>query len=258
MVLFLKRFAMEINDSVGVSVITPLYNYVKYIRENIESVKKSGDKSGYNYEHIVVDDCSSDNPYNEIEKSIHDKLIYIKREKNGGMSASRNTGIKKSKYCFVCFLDADDKLTKTSLKDRVDMLLKGYDFVHGPVWSCCDRKQSINKEWNEWEKMSKTKDAYRFIHAQSVCCRKDLFKKYGMFDENLIWKADRELWARLINRNIRIGTVDNPVAHYRSHNKQWSKHPEKLKNNKRLTEELKKLIEERRTNLYGLEFLNNE
>lgn len=249
---------MENKFLLGVSVITPLYNYAKYIGDNINSVKKSGEKSNYDYEHIVVDDVSIDNPDVEIDKYRHDKLIYIKRDKNGGMSASRNTGIVKSKYCYVCFLDADDKLTKTSLKDRVDALVSGYDFVHGPVWSCCDRKQSINKEWKDWPIMSKTDEAYRFIHAQSVCCRKDLFVKYGMFDENLIWKADREMWSRLINRKIKIGTVDNPVAHYRSHDKQWSKHPEKLKNNKRLTEELKKLISERKTNLSGLKFLTNE
>jgi hypothetical protein len=71
-----------------------------------------------------------------------------------------------------------------------------------------------------------------------------------------VWKADREMWSRLINRGVNIGTVSDPVALYRSHDKQWSKHPEKLKNNERLTSELKKLIETRRSNLNGLKFLN--
>lgn len=248
------RYVMK--NEIGVSIITPLYNYAKYIGENIKSVKKSGDYSGINYEHIVVDDCSSDNPDPHVEKGSHSKLIYIKRDKNGGMSASRNTGLLKSSFCYVCFLDSDDMLTKSSVIDRFNKLEKGYDFVHGPVLSCCERKRSINKEWSKWPSKSKTEEAYRFIHAQGVCCKKELFTKYGMFDENLVWKADREMWSRLINRKVNIGTVSEPVALYRSHDKQWSKHPEKLKNNERLTSELKKLIEVRRSNLNGLKFLN--
>lgn len=90
-------------NEIGVSIITPLYNYAKYIGENIKSVKKSGDYSGINYEHIVVDDCSSDNPDPHVEKGSHSKLIYIKRDKNGGMSASRNTGLLKSSFVMFAF-----------------------------------------------------------------------------------------------------------------------------------------------------------
>ena len=242
-------------NEIGVSIITPLYNYARYIADNIKSVKKSGDFSNMEYEHIIIDDFSTDNPDIEVSKNIHNKATYIKREKNGGPSVTRNVGLRASKFCYVCFLDSDDLLTETSISDRISKLKNGYDLVHGPAWSCCNRDKKINKEWYEWPKMSKTNEAYRFIHAQGVCCKKDLFTKFGLFDENLIWKADRELWSRLINRGINIGTVESPVAYYRSHDKQWSKHPKKLKNNKRLTSELKKLIEIRKTNLSGLGFL---
>ena len=127
--------------------------------------------------------------------------------------------------------------------------------------------ENLHKEILELDSLSTTSEPANFSHLMggydagyygylwSLVYAKDLFTKFGLFDENLIWKADRELWSRLINRGINIGTVESPVAYYRSHDKQWSKHPKKLKNNKRLTSELKKLIEIRKTNLSGLGFL---
>lgn len=91
-----------------VSVIVPVWNVEKWIGRCIESVL------GQNYddlELIVVDDCTPDRSIDIVEKmcsqSSRDVRI-VRREKNGGLSAARNSGIKVATGDCLYFLDSDD------------------------------------------------------------------------------------------------------------------------------------------------------
>ena len=86
------------------SIIIPLYNKEKYIVNTIKSVLN---QSFSKFEVIVVDDGSSDNGVNAVKK-IDDSRIKIITQKNQGVSAARNNGIKNAKYEYIAFLDADD------------------------------------------------------------------------------------------------------------------------------------------------------
>lgn len=89
-----------------VSVIIPVYNVEKYLKECIESVINQTYK---NIEIIIVNDGSTDGSY-EICKEYQKKDSRIKliNKKNGGLSDARNVGIVNAKGEYLTFIDSDD------------------------------------------------------------------------------------------------------------------------------------------------------
>lgn len=90
-----------------VSVIMPMYNSEKYIKESIESVIN---QTYTNWKLYIIDDCSMDNSINivkELEK-IDIRIKLIELDENGGPAKSRNRGIKLCKGRYITFIDSDD------------------------------------------------------------------------------------------------------------------------------------------------------
>lgn len=85
------------------SIIIPAFNASKYLIETIESVING---TFNDYEIIVIDDGSTDNTF-ELASQFKDKVRAIK-QKNIGMSATRNRGIEESDSKYIALLDADD------------------------------------------------------------------------------------------------------------------------------------------------------
>jgi glycosyltransferase involved in cell wall biosynthesis len=94
------------------SVIIPLYNKEKYITGCLQSVVR---QTFSDFEIIVVDDGSSDNSVDTINKTIHDDRMRVISQKNAGPSAARNTGIKAALGEWIVFLDADDSFLPWAL-----------------------------------------------------------------------------------------------------------------------------------------------
>ena len=111
-----------------VSVIIPVYNVAKYIRECLESVLN---QSYENLEVIVVDDGSADGS-GEIcdEIAAADARVKVFHKKNGGPgpSSARNFGLKKAKGEFLTFVDSDDVVRKGYV-ERMARVMKDNDIV---------------------------------------------------------------------------------------------------------------------------------
>lgn len=103
------------------SVVIPLYNKAPHIKRAVESVlnQTCGD-----FELIIVDDGSTDGG-GQIVEGIHDPRIHLITQKNKGVSAARNTGIKTASTEFVAFLDADDEW-KTGFLQEINHLLENF------------------------------------------------------------------------------------------------------------------------------------
>ena len=95
------------------SVVIPLYNKENYISETINSVLK---QSVQDFELIVINDGSTDKSL-DIVKSFNDFRISLIDQKNIGLSATRNKGIKLAKGRIVALLDADDLWQPNFLKE---------------------------------------------------------------------------------------------------------------------------------------------
>lgn len=101
-----------------ISVIVPMYNAEKYIRQCLVSVLAS---KFADYEVIVVDDCSTDKSVAEVEKILphfDGRLKIISTEKNsGGAGVPRNLGMKSAAGKYVTFIDSDDMILPTALEN---------------------------------------------------------------------------------------------------------------------------------------------
>ena len=91
----------------SVSVIIPVYNVEKWLRESLDSVCSQTLK---NIEIICVNDGSPDHSLDILkEYAAHDERIVIIDKENEGVGAARNDGIRAAKGEYVIFLDPDDK-----------------------------------------------------------------------------------------------------------------------------------------------------
>lgn len=104
------------NSSTLVSVIMPVYNREKVVKESILSVLA---QSYQNFELIIVDDGSTDNTVSVIESIKDPRIILLKSKENRGCSHARNLAVSKSKGSYIFYLDSDNTWDNRYLKVMV-------------------------------------------------------------------------------------------------------------------------------------------
>ena len=97
-----------------VSVIIPVYNVSDYVERCVRSVM---DQTYRDIECVIVDDCSPDDSITKCERMIEAyegpiSFSIVRHEKNKGVSAARNTGLKASTGDYVAYMDSDDAITE--------------------------------------------------------------------------------------------------------------------------------------------------
>ncbi|MDR0726563.1 MAG: glycosyltransferase, partial [Rickettsiales bacterium] len=89
-----------------ISVIVPIYNVEKYLAKCLDSIIGQTLKE---IEIICVNDGSTDNSTQILkEYATRDNRIKVIQQKNGGLSAARNTGLKHASTELIAFMDSDD------------------------------------------------------------------------------------------------------------------------------------------------------
>jgi glycosyltransferase involved in cell wall biosynthesis len=105
-------------QEVKVSVIIPTYNAARFVTTAIDSVLAQTFKD---FEILVIDDGSTDNTREILEKYDSPQIHYL-HKKNGGVSSARNYGIENSRGKYIAFLDADDLWLPEKLEKQVALL----------------------------------------------------------------------------------------------------------------------------------------
>lgn len=109
-----ERKAEPVQNTPEVSVIVPVYNAEKYLKECISSIQNQSLK---NVEIICVDDDSRDNSLKLLKEfASKDSRISIIKNQHGGAGAARNAGLQKAQGNYIIFLDADDYFAPDMLK----------------------------------------------------------------------------------------------------------------------------------------------
>ena len=107
----------------SISVLIPCYNGANWIDRCFKSLTKQGID---NFDIIVVDDCSTDNSLEILEKwkTKFPSLKIVKHESNRGSAGTRNTLISLVKTDYFIFLDVDDTLAKNALNNLHKQIVK--------------------------------------------------------------------------------------------------------------------------------------
>lgn len=118
-----------------ISIIIPIYNAELYLQECLNSIMA---QIYQNFEVLMVNDGSTDGSLEIIERqSRGDNRFRVINQTNAGVSSARNRGIEESKGNYICFLDADDKLTNdflSSMRSKVelyDLVITGTQYTDG-------------------------------------------------------------------------------------------------------------------------------
>lgn len=102
------------------SVIIPVYNTEKYLRECLDSVLS---QDVMEMQIVCVNDGSTDNSLDILEEyQAKDSRVIVISQKNKGLAGARNTGIKNAEGKYILFLDSDDLLYKGALGELLGKL----------------------------------------------------------------------------------------------------------------------------------------
>jgi glycosyltransferase EpsH len=204
-----------------VSVIVPVYNTEKYLKNCIDSLLKQNFED---YEIIVINDLSPGNA-EEIIKSYNDKkIVYIKNKTNKGIGYNRNLGIKKAKGEYVCFIDSDDyvkedfisKMYNYSKENNLDLCVCDYVNV--------DEEGNKLKEFNlsdfcitNYEENNKILCEINLAPWNKLYKKDMLVKNKIEFSETLKYE-DLSFVALSIKNSKKIGKINEQLNYYTIHN----------------------------------------
>lgn len=112
------------------SIIIPIYNAAQYLPQCLSSLIKQTETD---FEAILIDDGSSDESPLICDKfTKKDTRFKVIHQKNSGVSAARNTGLKAAQGEWLCFVDADDEVEtqwlenfETNIADNIDIIIQG-------------------------------------------------------------------------------------------------------------------------------------
>jgi len=237
-------------NMVKLSIITPCFNGAKYIEKLIRSVQA---QTFQDWEHIVVDDGSTDGSAAIVEKfAKKDPRITLIRQANAGVCRARNNGykhaIKSSPY--VHFLDADDvlepdmlKVLITHLKRHPEAGLAYCDFIyidaHDRPLETPPHRRFVDSRWGArllpyHQPKTPFMSFYCLAPAPGsiTIFRREIFEKVGGWDESFgQHHEDVDLFLRVC-LVAEAHFVAKKLYRYRQHSAQSTARAEALKNSR--------------------------
>ena len=101
-------------EKAAISVIVPVYNVEKYLKESLRSIFR---QSFNNFELICVDDGSTDSSGKILDElASENPVMQVFHTENHGLSAARNYGLSYAKGEYIVFIDSDDSITPDYLE----------------------------------------------------------------------------------------------------------------------------------------------
>lgn len=206
-----------------VSVVIPVYNCAEYIGECIDSV---AEQTYDNIEIIVVNDGSKDGSENIIKdkrKRYHNILYY--KQRNKGVSAARNLGIKKARGEYITFVDGDDLVGKYLVECLVNQITcthPGCIIVSKPTQKINEFKERVLgykkpvvKSIISGQALIKLLYPYGIDNGPCAKLYPTVLLKKNLFNIDLSIAEDLELNYRLIKSSKIIKVLNEKLYFYR-------------------------------------------
>jgi len=190
------------------SIITINLNNAKGLKHTLESVIPQLTSA---CEYIVIDGDSTDGSQ-EIIRANENFITYWISEKKGGIYKDMNKGILRATGDYCLFLNSGDRLIENVLPDALAECL-GEEIIY--FNTCLSYGNDRFEELKYPEQLTMRSFFSRTINHQSTLIKRDLFKKFGMYNEDNTIHSDYEFWIKsIIVNNCTCKYVDFPLAYY--------------------------------------------
>ncbi|MBU1046181.1 glycosyltransferase [Patescibacteria group bacterium] len=211
-----------IKENPKITVLMPVFNGEKYLKEAIESVLN---QTFTNFEFLIINDGSTDSTEKIIKSYSDSRIKLINNKKNIGVIRSLNKGLSLSKGEYIARMDADDISLPKRLEIQVEFMDKNPQIGIAGAWAKIigEKKIRCSKPIVNQEKI---KIALLFkcpmIHP-SVIIRKNFLVKNNL-NYNIKYKhaEDYDLWTRAI-KYFPITNIKKTLIQYRIHDSNISK-----------------------------------
>ncbi|MEC4819459.1 MAG: glycosyltransferase [Scytonema sp. PMC 1069.18] len=181
-----------------ISIIIPVYNGAKTIRETIESVLK---QTFSDFDLIIINSESTDSTL-EIVNQIHDPRIKVFSYPKANVAVNRNRGINHACGEFISFLDADDLWTPDKLASQYKALEENP--ADAVAYSWTDYIDESSRFLRTGSRITINGNVYAQLllgnfleNGSNPLIRRQALSKVGGFDELLTNSQDRDMWLRL-------------------------------------------------------------
>ena len=203
---------------VEVSVVMAAYNCEEYILKAIESVMIQEP----DLELIVIEDCSTDDTYKrllELKEGMKlpegKKFKLLKNERNLGVAASRNRGVKAASGSYIAFLDSDDWWEEGKLSKQLALMKR-----EGAVL-CSTGRELMNPDGSSTGKVIPVKEKLTYkellkhnsINCSSVVLNREVALEFPMGHDNL--HEDYITWLSILKKYKRAVAINEPLLKYR-------------------------------------------
>lgn len=197
-----------------VSVIMPSYNSADFIELAVNSVLQ---QTFDNFELIIIDDCSSDNTRDILQKisKTDERIRLVLSDKNEGAAITRNKGLDLCRGAFVALIDSDDIWAKEKLELQVAAAQSSNADIVYCSYSIID--ENGNKKCREFIVPEKT-DFKHTLNVSVISCSTALLSrkivdKYRFPTD--FYHEDYALWLSILKDGHSAAGLTEVLAEYR-------------------------------------------
>jgi GT2 family glycosyltransferase len=218
-----------------VTVIIPCYNYGRYVTEAIESALS---QTLPPKEIIVINDGSTDDSKIKIDKFKKYQNIKIIHKENTGVVDTKNIGITLCKTYWTVFLDADDIIGKTFIRDTIRASKNGKVDI---VYTDMRLFGSINDLFRAKPFSIHTLLKSNYINNSALIKTSYLKQNSGYNRAMNHGLEDWELYISLVEKGAKPFYLPIPLVKYRQHDNTLSRNASVIKNEKNLRKQIRDL-----------------
>lgn len=207
-----------------VTVYITNYNYGHYLEKAVNSVLNQTYKE---IEILIIDDGSTDNSHEIIEKFSSVNRIKIIYQKNKGLVVTNNIALRLAQGKYIMRLDADDYLDKNAIKLMVDELDEDSELgLVFPNYFIVDENENItNFRVRIPSEENNVKD--NPAHGACTLIRTSFLRSIGGYDESFKCQDGYFLWINFFSR-FKTKNIETPLFFYRRHNSNLTNNSERI------------------------------
>lgn len=199
-----------------VSVLMPVYNAEKHLKEAIESILN---QTYDNYEFIIINDGSIDSSEHIILSYNDPKIRYIRNNENIKLISTLNKGIRLCEGRYIVRMDADDISLPNRIEEQVMFMENNPDVAISGTWfESFGNKKGVTKYSADSNEIKYRMLFQSHLNHPTTIWRKSIIDENKLqFDPNFIHAEDYEFFAR-VAQNHKLSNLPKVLLKYRTHN----------------------------------------